>query len=104
MENIDLLDGLYAFCKCDDGEDYYGWVEYDGDFGLKLNLDKSKHQYEEDYVRVVLDDPDVIQNYQNITHVFDKIDMINGFRAGGPWIARKHTKDASTSYEYKVPT
>ena len=104
LENIELLDGLYATCRCDDGEDYYGWIEYDGDYGLKLNLDKSKRALEDDYIRVVLDDPDMIQNYQNITRVFGEISTMNGYRAGGPWIARKQTKDASTFYEYKVPT
>lgn len=63
LENIELLDGLYATCRCDDGEDYFGWIEYDGDYGLKLNLDKSKRPLEDDYIRVVLDDPDMIQNY-----------------------------------------
>jgi hypothetical protein len=104
LENIDLLDGLKAFCKCDDGEDYYGTIEYDGDFGLKLNLDKSKHNYEDDYVRVVLDDPEVIENYKNITKVFHQIDMINGFRFAGPWIAVKDTSEFTSQYEYIKPT
>jgi hypothetical protein len=104
LENIELLDGLTAWCKCDDGADYYGTIEYDNDFGIKLNLDKSKGDYDEDYVRVVVDDPEILENYRNITTIWDKIELMNGFRAGGPWIARKDTKDASFGYNYETPT
>jgi hypothetical protein len=104
LENIDLMDGMYAFCKCEDGNDYYGWIEFDGDFGIKLNLDKSKHDYEDDYVRVVIDEPELLQNYRNIAFIFDKIEMMNNFRVGGPWIAEKDTQDQSTQYGYLPET
>ena len=104
LENLDILHGMYAFCKCEDGEDYYGTIEYDGDFGVKMILDKSKYKYEDDYVRVVVDDPEMLENYKNITDVFDKIEFMNDFRVGGPWIARKDTADACSGYQYTVPT
>jgi hypothetical protein len=95
---------MYAFCRCEDGEDYYGTIEYDGDFGIKLNLDKSYYNYEDDYVRVVVDDPELLDNYKNITQVWGKIEMINSFRAGGPWIARKDMVDQATGCELRPET
>lgn len=104
LESIDLVDGMYAFCRCEDGNDYYGTIEYDGDFGIKLNLDKTKYDYEDDYVRVIVDEPELLENYRNITTVFDKIDLMNSFRAGGPWITRNDTEDQSTQFTYEPET
>jgi hypothetical protein len=67
-----------------------------------LNLNIPDFSYEDEFVRIVLDDPDLIQSYQNISRVFDEISWMNEFRSAGPWISKKEVNDASTEYNYKV--